>query len=368
MFTQATPQQKRNKIFVYSGPGLFKTRTMLRLGSGPAGEAPTLAVIDNEQGTDHYAAEFNFLREQNVEPDMQMQSVKALVGNPGSIKTLGFDTFSVYYEALTSKYVDLYHKRELRSAGHKQEYYVLQPRDYNPINREASKMVRLLLKSDLNIICLCQQKDVWGEDMKVVGTTFDGWKRLAYYFDTVLEIVPKDKKKLEYLCYVHKDRSNHLEKFKSYSWDDDVANCAWLTKAGFNLTGGPAAESFVDTEPAAFEPVAEQPQQPLKLVDPSVQQLADDPAPQSVGASAATKEHPAPDALEKSAAAVAHLKDDLLHEVVQLKQACSINGAEWPRYIKPFKVSTAKDMTNSQLMELICTLKEVKNAPARTAA
>lgn len=360
-FERATPQQKRYKIFIYSGPGLFKTRTMLGLGSGPMAEDPILAVIDNEFGTDHYAGEFNFLREQTVDPDAIMKAAQSIAANPGSIRTLGIDTFSVYYEALTSKYVDLYLKRELRSAGHKQEYYVLQPRDYNPINREASKFVRLLLKSDLNIICLCQQKDVWGENMKVEGTTFDGWKRLAYYFDTVLEIVPKDKKKTDFLCYVHKDRSHHLEKFKSYPWGDDTANVTWLQAAGFDLTGGPAAESFVDEEPTAAasisepEPEPKSESKPAKEPDAAVQMLADDPSPD---ASPADEKPPK----------IARTKDDLLHEVVQLKQACRINGADWPKYIKQYKVSTAKDMNNNQLLELIATLKETKNTPARVAA
>lgn len=373
-FEEARPQQKRYKIFIYGPPGTFKTRTLLRLASGPKSEPSMLAVVDTEMGSDHYAAEYKFSRIQTADPDKILEAITSVVAKPGDIRTLGFDTWSVYNEAVVSKYADLFLKRELRSAGHRSEYYNIQPKDFQVINRELSRTVRLLLKSDLNVVCICQQKDVWGDSMKIEGTSWDGWKRLGFYFDVVLEVVQADKKKNTFKVLVHKDRSYHLTKNESYPWGTDAENCAWLTKAGFNLTGGPAAESFIDAD----EPTATATATAFQsaTVDPSVQALADDPppvtAPQSVGAAAAaataTKDHPAADALEKSAAAVAQSKDDLLHEVVQLKQACRINGSEWPKYIKPFKVSTAKDMTNSQLMELICTLKEVKNAPARTAA
>jgi hypothetical protein len=276
-----------------------------------------------------------------------MNAVKEISRMPGNTKTIAFDTFSVYYEALVNKYAELFLKREIRSVGHKGEYYTLQPRDYQPINREASNMVRLLLKSDLNIICLCQQKDVWGDNMKVEGTTFDGWKRLAYYFDTVLEISSKNKKQNTFNVLCHKDRSYHLQKNEIYPWGTDADVCAWLFKAGFDLTNGPAATSFVEPEPEKASTV--EAETSLSSPDTAVQELATDPDP------------------IQQPAAPAQSKDDLLHEIVALKQACRINGPDWQTIIKPFKVKTAKDMNNTQLLELIANLKEIKNSPARAA-
>ena len=103
----ATPRNKRFKIFLEGPPGCFKTRTALRLANNGDFEDPAAAVIDTEFGTDHYAGDFAFRLKQTVDPDEIMNLVNGLIKNPGKVRTLIWDTFSVYYEALATKYVDL---------------------------------------------------------------------------------------------------------------------------------------------------------------------------------------------------------------------------------------------------------------------
>jgi hypothetical protein len=136
--------------------------------------------------------------------------------------------------------------RELNSAGNKTEYYTIQPRDYVHINRSASKLVRLLLKCDLNIICICQIKEKWGDNMKVVGTVFDGWKRLPYYFDTIVAIEPNKQKPDTWDAKIlGKDRSYSFKVGESIPWKNDKAIVQYMIKKmGMDLSGGDLAKSY----------------------------------------------------------------------------------------------------------------------------
>ena len=143
------------------------------------------------------------------------------------------------------EWVDRFLKREIASAGNKGEYYTLQPRDYVHINRSASKIVRMLLESDLNLICVCQVKDKW-EDMKVVGSIFDGWKRLPYYFDTIIEI-SEDKKNGGWKAFLKgKDRSGSLVPGQPIPWENDEEIVEYLAgKFGTKLDGSPIEQKEV---------------------------------------------------------------------------------------------------------------------------
>ena len=207
--------------------------------------------MDTEFGTKHYGGEFAFRRLESNDPDEIMEKVKDLVRKPENIVTLGFDSFSVYYDALIEKYADLFLKREISSAGNKGEYYTLQPRDYVHINREAGKLIRLLMKSDLNIILTCQLKDKW-EGMKVIGSVFDGWKRLPYYFDTVIQMAsdPQDPKK--WVAQVKgKDRSNSLPTNSQMAWENDEKVVKFLEKKfGQRLATDRKAVGYDGDQPA----------------------------------------------------------------------------------------------------------------------
>lgn len=56
---------------------------------------------------------------------------------------------------------------------------------------EADKKIRhlinLLLRADMHIIVCCHAKKEYGDNMRLIGNTFVGYKRLGYMFDLVLE-------------------------------------------------------------------------------------------------------------------------------------------------------------------------------------
>ena len=347
-FEKAEKRSKKHKILLFGPEGTHKTRVALALGHRKGD--PAVAVIDTEFGTDHYGDEFNFLRHQANDPDEIQAEVAKLIMYPGNIKTLIIDTFSVFYEALQNKYVELYRKREKNSAGNKGEYYVLQPRDYNPINREASSFIRLLLQSDLNIICICQMKDAY-EDMKVVGQTFDGWKRLKYYFDTRLEITRDKKRKMKLFC--EKDRSHKLFQSTAYAWEDDAqARKFMIDTFGTAFSEGKAAEGFIRGEDTPEEQI------PVEKVVKADTENKKNP----------NNGKPPADSAKKKKTKETPCDPITLDTIVKYKKELGIfDKKEWNKLLEPYKVNTAKDLTADQLVNFAGVLMQMLPSTASTS-
>lgn len=361
MFKKALPRSKKFKLFLYGPPGGFKTRTMLRLANVPDGDPEALAIVDTEFGSDHYADEFNFLRLQTNDPDEIFNATKRLLKSPGKIKTLGFDSFSVYYASLMAKYVDLYLKREISSKGHKKEYYVLQPRDYQPINREAEKFIRMLLSCDLNVIVTCQSKEQWGDNMKVIGSTFDGFKRLPYYFDTSIEVEENKRYKSGFSGTVKlKDRTNKLKVGEKIPWENDQAIYDYLVKSfGQDFSTGPDTVGYQDDE-VKIHPVEkavsskEDTNQtapifpPFSLIFPPGTEHKSEPKQEELKSKSDFKKQ-----INDSEEPV-HMEQ--LKNIVKLKSELKIHSKkEWAELLKmePFNVNSAKEFTIDMANEFI---------------
>lgn len=204
-FEKASAIRPYLKVALIGEPGTLKTRTLLAF--------PSPVVIDTESGTDHYGKEFDFERLVTSDPNKVAEAIAMIAENPQDRKTFGIDSWSVYCESMTSKFVDLFLVTEKKSAGHKGDYYRLQPRDYQPINRAIMQQIKALMKLRCHVVITMQVKDEWA-GMEKVGLTFDGYKRSPYYFDTVITIRKKhDGKGKEHLVgYVEKDRTGLLPK------------------------------------------------------------------------------------------------------------------------------------------------------------
>jgi len=361
-FELATPCTKKYKLFFWGPEGSFKTRTALRLGNVSNGEQPSLAIIDTERGSEHYSGDFNFLRIITVDPDKVYNAVKNLVQNPGQVKTLVIDSFTVYYQSLISKYVDLFMKREMTSKGNKGEYYVLQPRDYQAINREAYNLIRMLIASDLNIIVTAHAKDKWGENMQVEGLTPDAPKKMSHFFDTVIEIETGVDGKFH--GYVHaKDRTNKIAIDEAIPWHSDAAAVKHLQKAfGHLLSETPDSESVNVDIPIG-------PNFGVEKVEVS------DVVPEDPEKSAAIKVEPTVTAENKSkkkakaegkkpttkTVAEEEARTKRMQEIAKLKAAAKIvDRDQWLKVLKPYKVETANHMSPDQMEDLIGKLKELR--------
>ncbi len=350
-------RNKKFKLFLSGPPGGLKTRVALMLSDNKNREEPAVGVIDTEFGTDHYRDQFAFRLKQENDPKVIYSEVRKLVKNPGNIRTLIFDTFSVYYDALMELWVDRFQKRELTSAGNKGEYYTLQPRDYVHINRSAGKLVRMLLKCDLNIICICQNKEEW-KDMKVVGSVFDGWKRLPYYFDTVIKI-EKGEKPDTWKAFVNgKDRSYSFKPGQNIPWENDKQIYDYMvSKMGQDLSGGDKAVSYDPDSKNITESttIAESKTDGSKK-DTSHAQATEKKDKKTDSASATDKQLDQDQAIEST-----EVEEDTsgpvdrpkLMEIVKEKKTAKINDpVVWAKLLSNYEVSTAKDLTMNQANEL----------------
>ena len=352
----ATPRSKRYKIMMYGPPGCFKTRVMLRMANRTP--EPALAVVDPEFGTDHYAQEFNFKRVQKAEADEIREAVEYLIDNPKNTTCLGFDSYSVYYEALVQKYNELFLKRETTSKGHKVEYYVIQPKDYPIIYREAYALIRKLLKCNLHVIAVCQMKDKW-VDMKPTGESiYDGPKRLAHYFDTIIEIQPDldaTGRQVGWKAYVQKDRTRSLPVHQWIAWNNDAEICAYLVgkfKRDFTtLDGDELKEALKKPAPPTPPPQQEAPKSPTTPPPEPPPPPPPPPPPQEKAKQTAPEEE--------------NEKDVLRKKVARLKAELRLTIGPWKELLQPWKVSSAMDLDEEKLKELIAKLESLRPTQAQ---
>jgi hypothetical protein len=207
-FTQATPEERRLKMYIYGQHGTGKTVTSLHM--------PNPAVIDLDGGTNFYAESFKFYRLRTTDVDKVFQAVDELIKDPGEFKTLVIDSFTKFWELLQEK-----HLKKLRvKKGNAQ--YVLQPNDYRVIKSDLKSFINKLLALDMNIVATAQIKNLYSQDttefMKIIGTEPEGPKDTPYLFDVVLELGygPNDTR----IAKVIKDRTNTLPKTFEFSYQE----------------------------------------------------------------------------------------------------------------------------------------------------
>lgn len=335
LFEIATPKAKKYKLFFWGPEGSYKTRTALRLGNVAPNDEPSLAIIDTEAGSEHYGGEFRFRRKITVDPDEVFNLVKSLVRKPGQIKTLVIDSFSVYYQSLVSKYADLFLKRELTSKGNKSEYYVIQPRDYQAINREAYNFIRMLIACDLNVVAICHAKDRWNDQMQIDGKQADAPKKMGHYFDTVVEIEMGIDGKFHGMVKA-KDRTNKLTIQEDIPWYNDTVAAEYIS----NAFGHTLAETS-DVQPVDIK-ISAGPNFGIKgKTDVVETTLAD------VGEKEELKE------IKK-----ARTTEDYLVEIAKLKAEARIVDREaWLDVLAGYSVKTANHLKPKQMEELIEQLK-----------
>jgi len=173
------PEEKnpRLKALMFGPAGVGKTTAAIQM--------PKPYVIDCEGGTSHYGEiiekKGGAVFETTSMTDV-IEEVRALASEKHDYLTLVVDPFTAIYDT------------ELERA----EKVVGSDfgRHYGQANKTAKRLYHLLSQLDMNVVVTCHSKNVYGDGMKLAGTTFDGWKRLDYLFDTVfsLDRDPKNKK------------------------------------------------------------------------------------------------------------------------------------------------------------------------------
>ena len=164
-------KEKRLKLFMYGPPGTLKTRSAIQF--------PNSYYIDAEHGTDWYAEEIAAVGSavlHTTSGDEVIEEVRELAQHPSGYRTIVIDPFTTIYATTVDSCGQKSNNPDVRSW-------------YGDADRIFRRLFNLLVAVDMNVIVTAHAKDLYssGANSTKIGMTFDGWKRLEYPFDLVIQ-------------------------------------------------------------------------------------------------------------------------------------------------------------------------------------
>jgi len=187
---------KRLKLFMYAGAGTGKTMASIKM--------PCPYIIDTEKGTENYSdiiVKSKGMVFSSSDMGEVFEEVKSLRTEKHEFKTLVIDSITPLYEELLEE-MELLHGTEWgihhREAG-----------------KQMKRLIKNILKLDMNVVITSHEKNEYGDEMKVIGKTFDGWKKLDYIFDLVLNLKKQGKKRF---ARVAKTRIDEFPDQELFEW------------------------------------------------------------------------------------------------------------------------------------------------------
>lgn len=172
------PEVRKNrlKLFMYGNAKVGKTTLSIQF--------PTPYIIDTERSTDKdkYVELINKSDGTVFETqdfDEMVNEVKLLLTTEHEYKTLVIDSLTILYN-------DLVDKEGLKNGT---EF----GRHYAAANKRIKHLLNLLLRLDMNVIITAHSKLEYGDNLKVLGTTFDCYKKMDFNSDLILEIQKRGK-------------------------------------------------------------------------------------------------------------------------------------------------------------------------------
>lgn len=168
--------QKRLKVLLYGPAGVGKTKASIQF--------PKPYLMDTEKGAENEEY-VELLRNAGgayfgtADFDDMAKEVLALLSESHDYQTLAVDPITVVYNDLLEK------------AGKKVGTDF--GRHYAEADRAMKRLINLMLRLDMNVVVTCHAKNQYGDGMAVLGQTFDGYKKLDYLFDLVIELQRRGK-------------------------------------------------------------------------------------------------------------------------------------------------------------------------------
>lgn len=163
--------ESRLKALFYGCAGVGKTIAAIQF--------PKPYIIDTEGSTNkpQYVKEIDKVDGavlMTVDFDEMVNEVRELLTTKHEYKTLVIDSLTLLYN-------DLLEKAE-RKVG--TDF----GRHYGEANKRMKQLLNLLFRLDMNVIITSHSKNEYGQNLAVLGQTFDCYKKLDYLFDLVFEI------------------------------------------------------------------------------------------------------------------------------------------------------------------------------------
>src|SRR5438067_7273559 len=81
------------------------------------------------------------------------------------------------------------------------------------------RLANLIMALDMNVVITAHAKTEYGQNYAKLGYTFDGWKQLDYWFDLVVELGKKGKKRF---AKVVKTRVEQFPDEDVFEWSYDA--------------------------------------------------------------------------------------------------------------------------------------------------
>lgn len=175
-------EPQKPKIVIFGKPGVGKTWGALGFPGAYVIDCEGGASLDRYQdileksggmylGPEDGANDFNVV----------LDEIRQLATSQHDFRTLIIDSYSKLFNTRIAEKTEVMERANVdmdKTFG----------REKKPAINATRHLVAWLGKLDMNVLLICHEKDVWS-DGKVVGTTFDGWDRLEYELDLVMQII-----------------------------------------------------------------------------------------------------------------------------------------------------------------------------------
>jgi hypothetical protein len=167
---------KRLKLFMFGPAGVGKTTAAIQF--------PNSYIIDCERGAENY----DKLITASGSSVFQTNDINEVVAEVKSLLTQKHDFRTLVIDPITPVYNDLLEKCELKVGT---DF----GRHYGEANKHMKRLANLILALDMNVIVTAHAKTEYGDNLRKLGYTFDGWRQLDYLFDLVVELGKKGRKR-----------------------------------------------------------------------------------------------------------------------------------------------------------------------------
>lgn len=168
---------KRLKLFMYGPAGVGKTTAAIQF--------PNSYIIDTEKGSENY----DKLITESGSAVLHTNDMSEIVAEVKALLTEKHEYRTLVIDPITTAYNDLLDKSEQKVGS---DF----GRHYGEANKVMKRLANLIMALDMNVIVTAHAKKEYGDNLKVLGFTFDGWKQLDYWFDLVVELSKRGKKRM----------------------------------------------------------------------------------------------------------------------------------------------------------------------------
>src|SRR3954469_3407124 len=157
---------KRLKLFMFGPAGVGKTTAALQF--------PNAYIIDAERGAENYDA----VIKEGGSVIFQTNDMSDVIQEVKSLLTVKHDYRTLVIDPITTLYNDLLEKCEHKAGP---DF----GRHYGEANKTMKRLANLIMALDMNVVVTAHAKTEYGENLRKLGYTFDGWRQLDYWFDLV---------------------------------------------------------------------------------------------------------------------------------------------------------------------------------------